>query len=427
MHPQGLLGVVVLIAIAYALSSHRSRVPWRLVIVGVLVQFVLAYLLLSNKQVVWLFDQFATVFNKVISFADNGIVFVFGEKLADPSGPWGFVFAFKVLPIIIFFASLMSVLYYAGIMPRIVAGMAWMLRKALGITGTEALSAAANVFLGQTEAPLCVRPYLARMTKSQLMCVMVPGFSTIAGSVLAAYVGILGGTSDESRILFAKHLMTASVMSAIAGLVTAKVMLPETENPPPETPNFTEVDPAAPRNVIDAAAIGASDGLRLAVNVGAMLIAFVALIALLNWPLTALSNVPAVAAWRDSVGLPPFTFENLLGYLFTPIAWSVGVHWSDARSVGSLMGTQVIATEFVAYLNLGGMIDKGTISPRAAQITTYALCGFANLPSIAIQIGGLSALAPTRRADFASLGLRAMTAGALACWMTAAIASVFIA
>ena len=424
---QGLIGVVALTGVAYLLSAHRSRVPWRLVIVGVLVQFVLAYLLLSNRWVVWLFDQFAAGFNKVISFADDGIVFVFGAKLADPSGPWGFVFAFKVLPIIIFFAALMSVLYYVGIMPRVVAVMAWMLRKTLGVTGTEALSAAANVFLGQTEAPLCVRPYLPTMTRSQLMGVMVPGFSTIAGSVLAAYIGILGGDSDESKVLFAKHLMTASVMSSIAGLVMAKIMLPEIENPPAELPHLTQApDANAPRNVIDAAAIGTADGLRLAVNVGAMLIAFVALIALLNWPLTALSEVPAVAAWRQSAGLPVLSFENILGLLFTPIAWSIGIPWTDSRNVGSLMGTQVIATEFVAYLKLGGMIQKGEVSPRAAQITTYALCGFANLPSIAIQIGGLSALAPNRRADFASLGLRAMTAGALACWMTGAIASVFI-
>jgi CNT family concentrative nucleoside transporter len=375
--------------------------------------------------VVALFDHFAAGFNKVISFADAGIVFVFGPKLADPAGPWGFVFAFKVLPVIIFFASLMSVLYYVGIMPRVVAAMAWLLRKTLGISGTEALSAAANVFLGQTEAPLCIRPYLPTMTRSQLCAVMTGGFATIAGSVLAAYVGILGGDTDESRVLFAKHLMTASVMSAVAGLMMAKIILPETEATAAEPPRPVAPD-NAPRNILDAAAVGASDGLRLAVNVGAMLIAFVALIALLNWPLAALSELPRVAAWRQSVGLPVLSFENVLGFVFTPIAWSIGVPSADANKVGSLLGTQVIATEFVAYLKLGGFISSDSISPRAAQITTYALCGFANLPSIAIQIGGLSALAPNRRADFASLGFRAVTAGALACWMTGAVASVFI-
>lgn len=426
-HLQGLIGVVAMVGIGYALSAHRSRIPWRLVVVGILLQFILAYLLLSNEHVVSMFDHFAAGFNKVISFADDGIRFVFGDRLGDAKGPWGFIFAVKVLPIIIFFAALMSVLYYVGIMPRVVAAMAWLLKKTMGVTGTEALSAAANVFLGQTEAPLCVRPYLHRMTRSQLMGVMVPGFSTIAGSVLAAYILILGGDSEVEQVRFAKHLMTASVMSAIAGLVMAKIMMPETETPVDETAGVRPADDAhAPRNVIDAAAIGTTDGLRLAANVGAMLIAFVALIALLNWPLAALSELPGVAAWRQSAGLPVLTFENILGFLFTPVAWSIGIPWGDANEVGSLMGTQVIATEFVAYVKLGGMIQHGDVTARAAQITTYALCGFANLPSIAIQIGGLSALAPERRADFASLGLRAMVAGALACWMTGAIAGVFI-
>ena len=299
----------------------------------------------------------------------------------------------------------------------------------MGLTGTEALSAAANVFLGQTEAPLCIRPYLPKMTRSQLMAVMAGGFGTTAGSVLAAYVLFLGGDDQAARILFAKHIIAASVMSTVASLVIAKIMVPETEVPPEEDVRHlsgAQADEERPRNVFDAAAIGTTDGLKLALNVGAMLIAFVALLALLNWPLTALSEVPAVARWRAEMGLPVFSLENMLGVIFTPIAWSIGVPWADAGKVGSLLGTQLIATEFVAYIKLGGMIRGGEISSRAAQVTAYALCGFANLPSIAIQIGGFSALAPGRRAEFASLGLRAMVAGAIACWMTGAIAGLFI-
>ncbi len=422
---QGLIGVVALTGVAYLLSAHRSRVPWRLVIVGVLVQFVLAYLLLSNRWVVWLFDQFAAGFNKVISFADDGIVFVFGAKLADPSGPWGFVFAFKVLPIIIFFAALMSVLYYVGIMPRVVAVMAWMLRKTLGVTGTEALSAAANVFLGQTEAPLCVRPYLPTMTRSQLMGVMVPGFSTIAGSVLAAYIGILGGDSDESKVLFAKHLMTASVMSAPGGLALAKLMVPETEPQPPEDLASLRLEQPA-ENLVDAAALGATDGLKLAANVAAMIIAFVALLALVNLPLAALGDAGPVAAWREANHLGPFSIEAGLAWIFRPVAWLIGVPWHDAGTVGSLIGTQVIATEFIAYMRLQDAIKASAIDPFSAQVATYALCGFANIPSIAIQIGGFSAMAPTRRADIAALATRAMITGLLALWLMAATAGLFI-
>jgi CNT family concentrative nucleoside transporter len=361
----------------------------------------------------------------VISFADSGTSFIFG-KAADPSGPWGFIFVVKVLPIIIFFASLMAVLYHLGVMQRLVAVLAWVIRRVLNVTGVEALSASANIFVGQTEAPLTVKPFIATMTRSQIMAVMTVGFATIAGSVMAAYIVMLGGDSDETRILMAKHLMTASVMSAPAGLVMAKLMLPETETPRDESLDALKTIPKTACNVMDAAAEGATDGLRLALNVAAMLVAFVALLALLNYPLTALSEIDSIAAWRAAHGIPVLTFQNILGYVFTPLAWCMGVGSEDARKVGSLMGQQIIATEFVAYVDLSTSLRDGTIGFRAAQISTYALCGFANLPSIAIQIGGLSAMAPNRRGDFASLGLRAMVAGALACWMTGSVASLFI-
>lgn len=412
----GLLGVVVILLIGLALSSERKRISVRVVLGGLALQFTLAALLLKVPWTVAAFNQLAAGVNRVIGFADEGIVFIFGDKLVNPSGPWGFVFAVKVLPVIIFFAALMGVLYHVGVMQRVVALVAWVLRKTLGVTGSEALSAAANIFVGQTEAPLCVKPYIAGMTRSQIMAVMVCGFSTIAGSVMAAYIGLLGGEDEASRIVFAKHLMTASVMSAPAGFVMAKLMIPETQTPREETVQSLKEERAT-RNILDAAAVGATDGMKLALNVAAMLIAFVALLALVNWPVKAVSGALTGTAW---------SLESLIGLVLRPMAWCMGVPRADCEFFGSLMGKQVIATEFVAYLDLASAVRERTVSERGAQIAAYALCGFANFPSIAIQIGGLSAIAPERRADFASLGLRAMTAGALACWMTASIAGLFI-
>lgn len=420
----GLLGIAVLLLAATALSSDRRRIGLRTVAVGVLVQFALAYLMLRFPPVSVPFDAIAALVARVISFADEGTRFIFGNA-ADAGGPWGFIFAVKVLPIIIFFASLMAVLYHLGVMQRVIAGFAWAIRKVMGVTGTEALSAAANIFVGQTEAPLTIRPFIAGLTRSQVMCVMACGFATIAGSVMAAYIALLGGTDEAARILVAKHFITASVMSAPAAIVMAKVMMPETGSPREESLASMQSIPGAAANVVDAAAVGAGDGLRLALNVAAMLVAFVALIALLNYPLAALGELEPVAAWRAQWGIPALTFQSILGMLLKPLAWCMGAG-PDSAALGSLMGQQVIATEFIAYADLARMRDAGAISPRGAQIATFALCGFANLPSIAIQIGGLSALAPERRSDFASIAPRAMVAGALACWMTGAVASVLL-
>ena len=424
----GILGILAILAIGWALSTDRRAIHWRTVGAGVALQAVIAFLFISFPPIVAAFTLFATGVTKVIGFADEGTRFIFGNA-ADASGAWGFIFAVKVLPIIIFFASLMAVLYHLGIMQRVVAVLAALLRRTLGISGAESLSAAANIFLGQTEAPLTVKPFIAGMTRSQVMCIMVGGFATIAGSVMAAYIVMVGGDAEASRIEVAKHFMCASVMSAPAGIVMAKLMLPETERVPEETLRALREIPRTTANVMDAAAEGATDGLRLALNVAAMLVAFVSLIALLNWPLAALSEVNAswlpIATWRESLGLPVLSFQNILGIVLQPLAWLMGAG-PEARKVGALLGEQVIATEFVAYVDLAQQVKAKTISVRGETIATYALCGFANLPSIAIQIGGLGAMAPSRRADFAAIGLRAMVAGALACWMTGAFAGVFV-
>lgn len=423
----GLLGIAVILAIGWACSLDRSRVRWRTVAAGVAAQFAVGFLLLRFPPAVAAFDVLAAAITKVISFADEGTRFVFG-KAADDSGPWGFLFAVRVLPIIVFFASLMSVLYHLGVMQRVIAGIAWCIRRAMHVSGVEALSAAGNIFVGQTEAPLMVKPFIAGMTRSQLMAIMVGGFATIAGSVMAAYIALIGGQDEAARVEVAKHFITASVMSAPAGLAMAKLMVPETDAVRDESVEALRALPKTSANVMDAAAEGASEGLRLALNVGAMLIAFVSLIALLNWPLAALSEVDAawfpVASWRAALGLPVLTFQNILGGLLQPLAWLMGAG-ADSHQVARLMGTQVVATEFVAYVDLAGMVRGGSISARGEAIAIFALCGFANLPSIAIQIGGLGAMAPERRSDLARLGLRAMCAGALACWMTGAVAGVF--
>ncbi len=425
----GLLGVAVLLAVAFALSSDRRRIRPRIIVVGVALQFALAFLLLRFEPVVAVYEHIAAAFTRVLGFSEEGARFVFGQ-LTDESGAWGFIFATKVLPVIIFFASIMAVLYHLGVMQRIVGAFAWLLRRSLGVTGEEALACAANMFVGQTEAPLCIRPFIAGLTRSQLMLVMTGGFATIAGSVLSAFVLILGGDDPVRRVEFAQHLLTASAMSAPGAFVMAKLMLPETEEIRASDIRADAIAPTA--NVLDAAAAGAADGLKLALNVAAMLIAFVAMLALLNWPLAALGETGVGDRVESWLGVSELSLSAVLGVVFMPVAFLMGLTGSDASGVGSLLGTSMIATEFVAYLQLGDLISSygngegPGVSPRAAAVASFALCGFANLPSIAIQIGGLSALAPSRRADIAALGPRAMLAGAMTCWMTGCIASVFI-
>ena len=423
----GLLGIGVMVLLGVALSTNRSKVPWRLVGIGILVQMALASAILKLPGLKEAFDVLAWFINHVIQMSQAGIDFVFGA-VGNDKGPWGFIFAVKVLPIIIFFSALMSVLYYLGVMQRVVAGLAWALRKTLHVTGAEATCMAANIFIGQTEAPLTVRPLIPLMTRAQLMLIMLGGFAHIAGSVLGAYVMMLGGDNADSQTLFAKHLIAASVMSAPAAFVMARIIVPETEAPPPEDRSslqvVTEEDHA---NIFDAAAGGASTGLKLALNIAAMLIAFISLLALINWPLHAIGEIAGVKSWLEHHGnTQGLSLQVILGWIFAPLAWTMGAPWADAQILGGLLGEKLIVTEFVAYQDLGRAAQSGQISSRTAQIGTYALCGFANFASIAIQIGGLSVLAPDRRKDFAQLALRAMLGGALATQMTASVAGLFI-
>ena len=321
-----------MVLLGLALSMNRSKVPWRLVLTGIVVQLILAAAILKVPFLKDVFEGLGWFVNQVISKSEAGIDFVFGSALRDSSKPWGFIFAVRVLPIIIFFSALMSVLYHVGIMQRIVAGLAWALRRSLRVTGAEATCMAANIFIGQTEAPLTVRPLIPTMTRAQLMLIMLGGFAHIAGSVLGAYVIMLGGDDELSRTLYAKHLIAASVMSAPAAFVMARIILPETQTPPPEDPRaLATISAEDHANIFDAAAGGASTGLKLAANIAAMLIAFVSLLALINWPLHILGETRAVNEWMLANNMTQgLSIQAILGKILAPLAWTMGIEWKDA-------------------------------------------------------------------------------------------------
>jgi concentrative nucleoside transporter, CNT family len=418
-----LLGIFVLLGLAWLVSNNRRKFPWRVAGWGIGLQISLAIILLKTPWGQAFFGGARNFVNRLLGFTDAGASFLWGnlyrtdENLVayiNPDGgfiqvtnsitgqlvPIGTVFVIHILPTIIFFSSLMALLYHLGVMQKLISGMAWVMRKTMGTSGSESLSCAANVFVGQTEAPFVIRPYLGTMTNSEIMAVMVGGFATVAGGVMAAYVrfGIDAG-----------HLLAASVMSAPAALVVAKIMYPETE----ESPTRGKVSLSIPKeysNVLDAAAGGAGMGLKLAANVGAMLLAFISLVAMVNFGL----------------GLLGFSLQQIFGWVFSPVAWVMGVPWSEAAAFGNLLGTKIAVNEFMGYIELGQAANSGALSPRSVVIGTYALCGFANFSSIAIQIGGIGTIAPERRSDVAALGLRAMFGGALASWLTATIAGVLI-
>ncbi len=411
----GLLGLTTLLVIAWLFSDNRRAVDWRLVATGVGLQLAFAMFVLLTPWGAGAFGALSSGFVKLLGFTQQGAAFIFGDFAR--SDKVGFVFAFQVLPTIIFFAAFMSVLYHLGVMQAIVKGMAWVITKVMKVSGAETLSVCANAFIGQTEAPLVVKPYIARMTPSELLTLMVGGMATIAGGVLGAYVLMLGGSDPAAQAEYAKHLITASIMAAPATLVIAKILAPETGEPLTRGQVRIEVEQHT-ANVIDAAAAGAADGLRLALNVGAMLLAFIALIALLDAPIAWLGEVSGInAALGRELNL-----STLFGFVLAPIAWLIGVPWSDAVAVGGLIGTKVVLNEFVAYVQLAEA--QAGLSDKARLIATYALCGFANFSSIAIQLGGIGGIAPERRSDLARFGLKAVLGGSLATFMTATIAGV---
>ncbi len=411
----GLFGLACLVSIAWLCSNNRGAVDWRLVATGISLQIAFAALVLLAPGGRQVFEALGHGFVKLLEFTQVGAALVFGDLAR--SEKLGFIFAFQVLPTIIFFAALMGVLYHAGVMQRIVRGMAWAITKVMRVSGAETTSVCASIFIGQTEAPLTIRPYIAKMTQSELLTIMIGGMAHIAGGVLAAYVGMLGGGDPVQQAFYAKHLLTASIMAAPATLVIAKILAPETGEPLTRGKVRMEVEKTTV-NVIDAAAGGASDGLRLALNVGAMLLAFVALIALVNAPLTWLGEASGLAAWLGR----PTDLGTLLGYLMAPVAWIIGVPWQDAVQVGGLIGQKIVLNEFIAYLQLAEI--QGTLTDQGRLVATYALCGFANFSSIAIQLGGIGGLAPERRGDIARLGMRAVLGGSIATFMTATIAGV---
>ena len=431
---RGFFGLIVLAGIAYMFSTNRRKISWRLVGVGIGLQLTFALLILKTKPGFALFEILGQGFTQILNFTYAGSEFIFGQLgLPAAESNLGFIFAFQVLPTIIFFGSLMGVLYYLGLIQPLVKGMGYFMARTMRITGPESLATAANVFIGQTEAPLVVRPYINRMTRSELMTLMTGGMATIAGGVLASYIAILGGDNPAEQALFASHFLSASIMSAPASIVMAKILVPETEDPEViEKVSFTSGETDA--NVIEAAATGASDGLKLALNVGAMLLAFVALIQLANFLLSLLAN-PSFGGWEpydlnaliaqwsggtfDSLSL-----EAIFGFIFAPIAWAMGVESADLLLFGRLLGEKIAINEFIAYLSLGEL--RGVMSERSTIIAAYALCGFANFSSIAIQIGGIGGIAPDRKSDVARLGLLSVIGGALASWMTATIAGMLI-
>ncbi len=398
-----LLGYVVMLLLAYGLSTNRQRFPWRIVLVGTVLQFILAALMINTDLGKQTFEQVGNFFEAMLASVDQGSKFVFGDNFQEH------FFAFKILPTIIFVSTVMSILYYLGVMQIIVRAMSWGMQKTMELSGAESLAAAANVFVGQTEAPLVVRPYVATMTNSELMALMICGFATTAGGVLAAYVG-MG--------IDAGHLLTASVIATPAALMIGKILEPEVGKPVTMGDVKLEI-PVTSTNIVEAAAAGASEGLMLALNVAAMLLAFLALIALFDLGLSYLGS------WLNvqlSLGI-------ILSWLFWPIAWLMGIETKDCSRIAELMGLKMVANEFVAYQSLGEWVKPGSgvnLSPRSIVIVTYALSGFANFGSIGIQIGGIGAMAPERRGDLASLGLRAMLGGTLATCMAACVAGFLI-
>jgi len=424
---RGIIGILALIAISYLFSMNRRAINWKLVASGILLQIVFAIAVLRVPFVRTIFSGISSFFVAVLGFTSQGAQFLFGDLVTNTT-TFGFIFAFKVLPTVIFFSAFSSALYYLGILQKIVFVFAWVMSRAMKLSGAESLSAAANIFIGQTEAPLLVKPYIARMTRSEILCLMVGGMATIAGGVFAAYVGFLGGDDPAQQLLFATHLLSASIMSAPAAIVASKMLLPQTEEIDTQL-NISKDKIGS--NLLDAIANGTTDGLKLAVNVGAMLLVFIALMAMVNSILfDIVGHYTGINNWIMSVSDGKFSglrLEYIFGFIFAPIAWLMGTPNADVVAVGQLLGEKTIINEFVAYVTMGNMKDLGILTdPKSLIIATYALCGFSNVGSIGIQLGGIGSLAPGQRHVLAHLGLYALLGGTIACLFTAVIAGMIV-
>lgn len=441
---RGIGGIIILLGIAFLFSNNKRKINWRLVATGISIQVLFAIFIINSEILRhWFFplgwpkdlvNWLGAAIVSLLGFTIEGSKFVFG-KLANSYGPdsIGFYFAFQVLPTIIFVSALTSLLYYLGILQLVVKGMAWVMAKLMGTSGAESLSNTANIFVGQTEAPLLIRPYIEKMTNSELLTIMVGGMATIAGGVMASYIQMLGQTFAEvykisiqdAQIKFAIQLLAASTMAAPASLVVAKILYPETGDPVTRGTVRLKVDKNA-SNVIEATATGAADGLQLALNVAGMLLAFIALIALINYLFTGLGDLIGINNYLRANFGAPLSMQLIFGVVLRYLAVGIGVPWNDAFNFGSLIGTKVVLNEFVAYVDLTNIIKAGTMSPKGMMMATYALCGFANFSSIAIQIGGIGPLAPSRKKDIAALGLRAVLGGTIATLMTATLAGILV-
>ena len=412
----GVFGILAILGIAYLLSNNKKNIDKKIIFWGLSLQIFFALIILKVPGGKWIFNSIDIVIKKILDFSVEGSKFLFGN-LANKDLFWqtetwpgfGFQFAFLVLPTVIFFSSIMSVLYHFGIMQKIIKFISKIMQKTMGTSGAETTSISANIFVGQTEAPLVIRPFINKMTNSELMAVMTGGFSTVAGGVMAAYVLMLSNAIPG----IAGHLMAASIMSAPAALVIAKIIYPETSTPETAKENIELSKVSDEGNFLEALGNGASDGMKLAINIAAMLIAFISVIALFNWLLGLVS-----------FGGTTLSIELILGYLFMPLAFLMGAPWSESQILGSLMGQKLVLTEFIAYGNLAALGDN--ISVRTATIAAYALCGFANFASIGIQLGGIGSIAPERKKDLSKLVVKAMLGGALASWLTATIAGILI-
>lgn len=430
---RGLIGLAVLVGVAWLFSGNRKKVDWRLVGVGVLLQLGIALLINEVDFVASGFTWLSAKFVVFLNFALEGAEFLYGQLARNSDvvdgtkHQLGFLFVFQALPTVIFFSSVTAGLYYLGVLQKVVYAFAWIMMKTMRLSGAESLSAAGNIFLGQTEAPLLVKPFISGMTKSELNCLMTGGMATIAGSVLGAYVSFLGGGDPAEQAKFAAYLLSASIMNAPAAIVMSKIFLPEL-HPEQVNQDLTVSKESVGVNVIDALARGASDGVRLAINIAGMLLAFIAIIYAINWILV--DGIGAVTGLNQFVidstngAFDGFSLEYILGQVFRLFAFAMGVDWSETVNVGSLLGQKMVINEFVAYLSLSEMKEAGVLSEKAVVISTYALCGFANFSSIAIQIGGIGVMAPDRQSDLSRLGIRALFAATLATMMTATIAGM---